>query len=211
MVTLSNQAREDLAWWQTHAKYSGKCIHWPDVEVEFFTDASFKGYGIYHDGNSIARAWTSQDELFCEANINALEMMAVLHGVKALANILSEKSVCVRVDNTVAVSCINSMGSTHSPLCNTVSKMIWDQCISHKIQLKATHIAGKLNREADFASRNVDIEISITPHEFSQICKEFKIEPEIDLFASDKNHHLPIYAAWPCSAHASYIDAFTVD
>ncbi len=43
------------------------------------------------------------------------------------------------IDNTTAVSCITHMGTSHSDLCNSITKTIWEWCIANHIWLSAAH------------------------------------------------------------------------
>ena len=86
--------------------------------------------------------------------------------------------------------------------------------IDLNINLKATHIPGVVNTEADQASRlviNPYIELMINPSVFQRICHTFQAKPQIDLFASGSNNRLQCYASWRPDPNASFVDAFTID
>ena len=98
------------------------------------------------------------------------------------------------IDNTTAVAYVNKMGGTKSHECNEIAQDIWKWAIKHNIWLSAAHIPGTENPDADFQSRNFDInkssEWSLTEHIFQKMLNEF-IEfgkPDIDLFASRTNY-----------------------
>ena len=65
------------------------------------------------------------------------------------------------------------------------------------IFVEAAHIAGHKNRRADYLSRNPDCkDYKLSPHVFHQVCRHFKVKPEIDLFASRTNRQCPRYCSW---------------
>ena len=103
------------------------------------------------------------------------------------------------------------MGGTHSRLCNRIAKEIWLWAITQSIWITITHIPGKLNKEADFGSRNFNdrTERSIDPIIFDLIKKKLG-QTEIDLFASYSNAKVDCYYSWKPDPGASHADAFTV-
>ena len=56
-------------------------------------------------------------------------------------------------DNTTTVANLNKQGSTHSIICNEITREIWNFAISKNIWISAAHIPGTENVEADTASR----------------------------------------------------------
>ena len=79
------------------------------------------------------------------------------------------------------------------------------------VWLTITHIPGKLNKEADFGSRNFNdrTEWSLDPSTFELITKKLG-QPEIDLFASYSNAKVACYYSWKPDPGAAHVDAFTV-
>lgn len=104
------------------------------------------------------------------------------------------------------------MGGVKSPLCNGLAKQIWLWCIKENFWITATHIAGKLNVEADRESRkfNDHVEWHLEKQKFTDICRIMDT-PEIDLFASRLNYQLPVYCSWKCDPESTYVDAFTLN
>ena len=117
----------------------------------------------------------------------------------------------MRCDKTRAVSYISNMGGTHPKLCNSVGKEIWLWAITQGVWITITHIPGKLNKEADFGSRNFNdrTEWSLDPSIFKLITKKLG-QPEIDLFASYSNAKVACYYSWKPDPGDSHVDAFTV-
>ena len=57
------------------------------------------------------------------------------------------------VDNTTTEATLYDMGICHSPRLNTLTKVIWEWCISHNMWLIMARIPGQENFEADRESR----------------------------------------------------------
>ena len=53
------------------------------------------------------------------------------------------------MDNFSAVTYINKMGGTHSPMLSYLAKNIWDCCLTHNILVTPRYIPGVQNVEAD--------------------------------------------------------------
>ena len=92
-----------------------------------------------------------------------------------------------------------------------MARDIWFWAIDRGIWLSAAHVPGKDNCIADFKSRNFqdNLEWTLNPVVFSQLSTVF-FEPEIDLFATRLNHHVPKYVSWKPDPHAWATDAFTI-
>ncbi len=74
----------------------------------------------------------------------------------ALKSFLSNQTnrvICLKMDNTTAVSYLNNMGGTHCPQLLHLAMEIWDWCEKRNLFLLAQHIPGKTNVEADTKSR----------------------------------------------------------
>ena len=213
IVVLSENAKLDLVWWINNVNNSGHPIKPLVYDVELFTDASQIGYGAVLNNVSINSKWSSLDIAKFNGNINCLELLAVKYALMSFSMQLKGSNVCVRVDNSTAVTYINKMGGTHSLECNIIAQEIWDVCINNSVMLRASHIPGKYNIEADYASRNFndDIEISLKSNDFKNICKEFCLDPKIDLFASHNNYKVDVYASWKPDPMSAYVDAFTLN
>ena len=97
-----------------------------------------------------------------------LELLAVKCGLQSFASIIKNRHILVRCDNSTAVSYISNMGGTHSRLCNAVTKEVWLWAMTQGVWLTITHIPGKLNKGADFGSRNFNdrTEWSLDPSVF---------------------------------------------
>ena len=145
-------------------------------------------------------------------HINYLEIKGVLFGLQSLCSDLTNCNIKVLSDNQTAVSYLRNMGGTHSRDCNEIARETLMWCKDRGISLAVTHLPGKLNVEADLASRHFhdDTEWSLDTHVYNSLITKWG-NPEIDLFASRLNAKLPCYAAWKPDPCAHFIDAFTLD
>ena len=212
-VMLSPESRSDLLWWSNNADSSGNPIKPVEFSVELRTDASMQGYGAFCSDQAIGGRWTEAELSDYGHSINCLELYAVYLAIKALSSTLRGSNVCVRIDNTTAVCYINSMGGTHSVLCDKIAKMIWNTVIDMSMHIYATHIPGVDNVEADHASRffNDDAEIMLDSKIFDSLCSDLNVKPCIDLFATRHNKQLPVFVSWKPDPDSSYVDALSLD
>ena len=80
-------------------------------------------------------------------------MKAILLGLKSLCPNAHDTLICVQSDNTTTVTYIITMGGVKSETCNDMALQIWEWCIARQIWLRARHIPGSQNIQADTASR----------------------------------------------------------
>ena len=207
-VTLTEPAKRDLLWWIENLLGASRKISHGEPIVTLTTDASQKGWGAVSKGEKTGGPWMSVE---AKAHINSLELLAVLFGLKSLFNDQSSTHIRLEIDNTTAVSYINAQGGVVSEKCNQIAVEIWQWAIDRDIWLSATHIPGKLNKEADQASRvfNDRTEWMLNPKVFSDVSAILG-RPDIDLFASRLNKQLNLFVSWHPDPEASHIDAFTL-
>ena len=147
-----------------------------------------------------------------ELHINILELKAALFGLQSLCKNTYNCHILVKVDNTVAVTSINKMGSIKSI---EMDRVVHDICwvISQNNWLTATHIPGILNTEADKESRMQETrtEWMLNKLDFQKIVQELKFNPKIDLFASRFNNQLTVFVSYRPDPLAMAVNAFTLD
>ena len=116
-------------------------------------------------------------------------------------------------DNTIAISCINKMGTSHSMECHYLTIRIWEWAMKSKIQLTAARISERQNIIADRESRvcHVDSEWMLSPRYLHQFMNLLSFKPGIDLFATQINRQFSGYVAYRPDPEARFIDAFTTD
>ena len=107
--------------------------------------------------------WSYQESKF---HINYLELKAILLALQSLCNHMQCCHIKLLCDNTTAVSYIHNMGGTKSRGCNEVTREIIMWRMARHLTLSVSHLRGKLNAEADRASRifhNSNAEWSLAP------------------------------------------------
>ena len=155
-----------------------------------FTDASTQGWGAHMGDSQILGIWTHTDR---KLHINCLELKAVVCALQHWAPVLQGHQVMIATDNSTVVSYINKQGGTHSPtlLRLTVELLLWLE--AQNIIVRARHIPGCLNVIADHLSRPnqpISTEWSLQPEIVKRIFRLWGT-PEVDMFATVSNSHLP--------------------
>lgn len=122
------------------------------------------------------------------------------------------KHVRLMIDNTTSVSLINNMGTSHSTKLNLLCKEMWEWAISRDLWLSAAHIAGKLNTQADFESRDnrAKHEWKLDPVKLRNALCDLKVMANIDLFASRINNQFATYVSYRPDPGAFAIDALSI-
>ena len=84
---------------------------------------------------------------------------------------------------------------------------MWLWCFKNHYFIPAANIPGTNNIEADkFPQKiNNNTEWKLNPETFAEITNKFGY-PEIDLFATRVNTHLPNCFSWPCEPKAKAVD-----
>ena len=206
-VELTTTAKADLLWWITALqKQQGSRIVPPTADLTIFSDASKQGWGASWGQVRTGGSW-SKDE--SKDHINILELRAAYFALKSFLPSQTNKVICLKMDNTTAISYLNKMGGTHCPQLLHLTLEIWDWCEKRKLFLLAQHIPGKINVEADAESR------------IKRDLNDWKIHPAViaplirhctvDLFASRLTHQLKRYVSWRPDPNAIHIDAFTLN
>ena len=149
-MTLSETAKNDIVWWIHHAQTSKRKISHGKITRELRTDASTHGWGALSEGISTGGRWSLQE---AQLHINALELLAVFLGLKALCSLEHQGHIKVLPDNTTAVSYLRNIRGSHSIPCNNIAHDIWMWCKDREIWLTPGHIPGIANTEADLVSR----------------------------------------------------------
>ena len=106
---------------------------------------------LYHNGTLVQHCGGRWSPAEAENHINVLELKAIQLGLLACADALRE-SLCVHSDNQTAISYLNKFGGCHNRFLNGLSCSIWSWCINRNLLLKAIHIPGSENIDADILS-----------------------------------------------------------
>ena len=119
----------------------------------------------------------------------------------------------IATDNSTVVSYINKQGGTHSPilLWLTVELLLWLE--AQNIIVRARHIPGCLNVIADHLScpnQPIPTEWSLHPKIVRCIFRVWGT-PEVDMFATRSNSHLPRFMSPILEQRALAVDALSQD
>ena len=148
-MILSDLARSDLYWWIENITDASNTAVRGNCAVIVYSDASLTGWGGVFNSITTGGQWTEDES---QNHINYLEILACFLTLKAFCSQIKNCHVKTMIDNTTAVSYINSMGG-RSLTCNQITRELWVWCANHGIWLSAAHIPGKDNVLADKASR----------------------------------------------------------
>ena len=207
LLTLSQPAQEELAWWQDKlSHWNGKALLHRTETVTIRSDASLQGWGAVCDGSRTGGPWSHAEQ---EMHINCLELLAATLAVKAFLKDQRGVSVKLQLDNQTAVAYINNMGGTVSPQLTNLSKALWMWALSKDIVLTAEYIPGSTNCVADAESRTLKdrTDWKLNPLIFRAINQS--LGPlEVDLFASRLSTQLPRFFSWRPDPMAEVTDTF---
>ena len=133
--------------------------------------------------------------------------------MRFFADLITNKTIMVLCDNTTAVSYIRKQGGLKSHELYKVTFSIYSLAESLNVDLQVRHVAGALNVIADRLSRQgqaLTHEWSLHPVTFNAICETLGT-PQIDMFATEENHKLPVYCSPIPDSNAFAIDALSCD
>ena len=118
------------------------------------------------------------------------------------------------MDNTTAVACVNKMGTSHLDTCHSVTKQIWEFCITRNLWISAAYVPGVENTAADEESKkkkkNLDTEWKLNPDILAQALDIIGIKPEVDMFASGINAQFPRYVSFRPDPTSEVVDSFSI-
>lgn len=147
---LSEESIAEILWWMNNIKENnGKWIRFPKIDMYLETDASNAGWGASLNGINTSGRWSEAE---ASLRINILEILAIKFALMSLSHHLENIHICIRSDNTAAVSNINNEGGSVISLFE-IAKDIFIWCNARNIVLSAIHIAGKNNVTVDKLSR----------------------------------------------------------
>jgi len=205
-VSLSPEAIEELRWWRDSLeRWNGRSMIPTEPELAVYTDASDTGWGAVLGTATASGFWSHAQEAL---HINEKELLAIELGLRSFLDKLRDRTVLLRVDNTVAVTYVNHQGGTHSPNLSRVAQRIWNLALSSGMVIEALHIPGIENTEADAASRRTlqSHEWRLHPRIFRALSTTFG-PFTVDLFATVLNRQTPRYFSWGPDPETAGLDA----
>ena len=155
-------------------------------------DASMEGWGGHLGDWVISVQWS---KAWAKRHINWIVLQAVWLTLQHFLPQLRGTAVDVLSDNSTRVAYINKEGGTQSPSQCHLALQLWAWCRQRGTYLGANHISGVRNVLADALSRgkhNHPTEWSLN-RTVVQLIFEHWPTPHVDLFASEKNHKLPVF------------------
>ena len=204
-----HESLRELEWWASRANLTvGRPFLRPDPTMTIVTDASMEGWGGHLGDWVISGQWP---RAWAKHHINWLELQAVWLTLQHFLPQVRDTAVDVLTDNTTTVAYINKEGGTQSPTLCYLALDLWAWCRQHGIYLVANHISGVRNVLADALSRgkhNHPTEWSLHKTVVRLIFEHWPT-PHVDLFASEKNHKLPVFFSVRPSQTSSGINALT--
>ena len=155
-IRLSNSFKKDLRWWFLFVEqFNGVSyippLGWEEPDVAFSTDSCLKGCGGVCDNEYFHASFPQfiQDQ---DLGIHALEMLAVLVGVRIWGHRCEGMKIRIYCDNEAAVQVINS-SKTKDSFLGSCLRELWLEVSKFGFQLQAVHLPGEENRVADWLSR----------------------------------------------------------
>ena len=202
-LALANLLRR---WLDPRFLTSGIPLRTFQAEFTIFADASTQGWGAHMGDSLISGTWTHTDR---KPHISCLELKAVFHALQHWAQMLPGHQVMIATDNSTVVSYINKQGGTHSPtLLRLTVELLWLE--AQNIIVGAIHIPGCLNVIADHLSLpNQPILTEWSRNRGTYL--QGSGTPEVDMFATLSNSHLPRFMSPIAEPRALAVDALSQD
>jgi hypothetical protein len=192
LVSLSQDATEELLWWRSHLKeWNGLSWITAVTELDIYTDSSDSGWGVVMGNKTCKGLWSTD---LINKHINYKELMTVLFALKRPEAL--GRTVNIISDNITTIAFINRFGGTRSPELMKLAKRIWEWCLKTGTRIKTTYVPSSFN-PADAPSRRLigQLEWSISKRFFGKINRLWGPH-HVDLFASATNHQLPQFMTW---------------
>ncbi|XP_039189596.1 kelch-like protein 14 isoform X2 [Crotalus tigris] len=179
-----------LRWWFSQAVTKGSSFKELD-RITITTDTSLFGWGAHLQSQFVQGCWSRAD---LRHNINWLELRAIHLALHQFRHWIRGFHVLILTDNVASKAHVDCQGGTRSRSLMSEARLLGSWAESNLASLRAEHISGVENHQADFSSRStVDpSEWGLHPDLFSEISHRFG-HPILNLFASSTNAQLPRY------------------
>ena len=191
-VTFPESLIPNLRWWLDRDNTQrGVPFHLPEPTVYLSTDSSDTEWGGHIDDLEISGVWEKE---ILSQHINMKELRAVLRCLRHFHRLVRGRSVLIQSDSATAVAYINRQGGTRSPSLCLLTLDLYRWCSTNNVRMKAIHVPGKQNLQADYLSRG-----KVVPTEWALHRGVVKMvfntlgRPHVDLFASAINAVLPTF------------------
>jgi hypothetical protein len=207
--SMTGKLLDDLRWWIHELPgFNGGHLIPPPPSLTITSDSSLGKWGAVCEGKMISYDWPS--EFVAHINIKELKAAVLAFQCFVRKRFVSHTTIILQLDNWCAVQVINKLGSSRNEELNDLADELWHEAIAKNVFLKASYLPGKLNTEADWASRYFEDpgDWKLNSHQFEKVNARFG-PLQLDLFASFHNHQLPDYFSWKPDPTAVAIDAFS--
>ena len=210
LVPISPLIVACLQWWISQLTHPvGVPLVPPPTTLTIFTDASERGWGAHVGLQEFQGTWSEEESAL---HINILEMRAVRLALLTL-NPPPQTSMLIATDNSTVKSYINKQGGTRSCSMMQETGLLFNLIIQRQWNVRARHIAGKLNVLADRLSRAGQVlqtEWSLNQSIADLIFQKWG-RPMIDLCATHLNSKCPLFVSPVPDPRAWAVDALSVD
>ena len=212
-IKLSPKCIQELNWWLKYLSKGtpSKSLTTSRPSKDFFSDSSDRGWGATINGKSAHGQFSTKQQ---RLSINVKELLAIYYGLRSLKAEITGSCVLCFCDNSSAVSCLARMGSQNEildGLTRKVYEFIWS--IGSNIQI--CHLAGVLNKSADFLSRlpprNPRISWTLPQDIFNHYIKCLPFTPDIDLFACHLSYKIKPFCSFQPDPEAYHVNAFSLN
>ena len=155
-INLNAEFCKDIYWWCRFLReYNGVSMintaNWSSPGEVFSTDTCLRGCG----GTSARHYFHAEFPEFILAQglaINCLELLTIVVALKLWSHLWRGLRLTVRCDNDVAVTALNS-GRCRNSFINSCLQEICFLAALHEFELRAVHLPGVLNSDADVLSQ----------------------------------------------------------
>ena len=129
-MILSSDSKAELVWWLHNVYSAYNNVGVSDPEVVISSDASKIGWGCECEGVTAGGQWLPIERQF---HISYLELNAAFFVLNCFQSKIKGKHVRLMCYNMTTVACVNHMGTSHSPSCNSLTKDLLEWCIAQKV------------------------------------------------------------------------------
>lgn len=163
-LRVEPSVRGDLSWWHRFLEqFNGVSMipesAWTESwsgEYQLFTDASGLGFGARWGNKYLYGVWGEEQKRKVQRDsglaITVLELCGIATAALTWGHLWTGKRLIVRCDNTGAVAALNS-GFCRDRLLMELVREMWYCSCAHQFELRAVHVPGVSNVDADALSR----------------------------------------------------------
>ena len=120
-ISIDLHGRKDIIWWKNRFLGPFIAIRIGNSLFKITTDASTTSWGVVFKNTSTGDQLSITETLM---HINALELKAILFGLRSLCDHVCDSHIKILSGNTTSVHCINNIGSCRSVDCDKITKSI---------------------------------------------------------------------------------------